>query len=194
MAERPHSAGAPSIGEGKATTSHTHQWVRLPHRQPHQNNDNYDTRRKKNPNPRPTFRGDRRHQTLLHHHQHGHNHPVRRPQPQPPARRNTSHHPPHARMLLHTTHHRPGTRSAQGTIHHPVILRRRRMVHTPTRRHTTYPKENHRHKNNTTMKKFKLKNTTTSTTVGIYDTKAEAIKSMDFLIFKTNSENDQTEE
>ena len=44
------------------------------------------------------------------------------------------------------------------------------------------------------MKKFKLKNTTTSTTVGIYDTKAEAIKSMDFLIFKTNSENDQTEE
>lgn len=44
------------------------------------------------------------------------------------------------------------------------------------------------------MKKFKLKNTTTSTTVGIYDTKAEAIKSMEFLIFKTNSENDQTEE
>lgn len=44
------------------------------------------------------------------------------------------------------------------------------------------------------MKKFKLKNTTTSTTVGIYDTKAEAIKSMDLLIFKTNSENGQTEE
>lgn len=44
------------------------------------------------------------------------------------------------------------------------------------------------------MKKFKLKNITTSTTVGIYDTKAEAIKSMDLLIFKTNSENDQTEE
>lgn len=44
------------------------------------------------------------------------------------------------------------------------------------------------------MKKFKLKNTTTSTTVGIYDTKAEAIKSMDCLIFKTNSENRQTEE
>lgn len=44
------------------------------------------------------------------------------------------------------------------------------------------------------MKKFKLKNTATSTTVGIYDTKAEAIKSMDFLIFKTNSENGQTEE
>ena len=44
------------------------------------------------------------------------------------------------------------------------------------------------------MKKFQLKNTTTSTTVGIYDTKAEAIKSMDFLIFKTNSENGQTEE
>ena len=44
------------------------------------------------------------------------------------------------------------------------------------------------------MKKFKLKNTTTSTTVGIYDTKAEAIKSMDFMIFKTNSENGQTEE
>ncbi len=44
------------------------------------------------------------------------------------------------------------------------------------------------------MKKFQLKNTTTSTTVGIYDTKAEAIKAMDCLIFKTNSENDQTEE
>lgn len=147
MAERPHSAGAPSIGEGKATTSHTHQWVRLPHRQPHQNNNNYDTRRKKNPNPRPQFRCNRRHQTLLLHHQHGHNHPVRRPHPQPPARRNTSPHPPHARMLLHTTHHRPGTRSTQGTIHHPCILRRRRMVHTPTTRHTPNPKENHR--NNT---------------------------------------------
>ena len=44
------------------------------------------------------------------------------------------------------------------------------------------------------MKKIQLKNTTTSTTVGIYDTKAEAIKAMDCLIFKTNSENDQTEE
>lgn len=44
------------------------------------------------------------------------------------------------------------------------------------------------------MKKFQLKNTTTSTTVGIYDTKAEAIKAMDCLIFKTNSENGQTEE
>ena len=44
------------------------------------------------------------------------------------------------------------------------------------------------------MKKFKLKNTATSTTVGIYDTKAEAIKAMDCLIFKTNSENGQTEE
>ena len=44
------------------------------------------------------------------------------------------------------------------------------------------------------MKKFQLKNTTTSTTVGIYDTKAEAIKAMDCLILKTNSENDQTEE
>ena len=44
------------------------------------------------------------------------------------------------------------------------------------------------------MKKFQLKNTATSTTVGIYDTKAEAIKAMDCLIFKTNSENGQTEE
>lgn len=44
------------------------------------------------------------------------------------------------------------------------------------------------------MKKFKLKNTTTSTTVGIYDTKAEAIRAMDCLILKTNSENGQTEE
>ena len=44
------------------------------------------------------------------------------------------------------------------------------------------------------MKKFQLKNTATTTTVGIYDTKAEAIKAMDCLIFKTNSENDQTEE
>lgn len=44
------------------------------------------------------------------------------------------------------------------------------------------------------MKKFQLKNTTTSTTVGIYDTKAEAIKAMDCLIFKTNTENGQTEE
>ena len=44
------------------------------------------------------------------------------------------------------------------------------------------------------MKKFQLKNATTSTTVGIYDTKAEAIKAMDCLIFKTNSENGQTEE
>lgn len=44
------------------------------------------------------------------------------------------------------------------------------------------------------MKKFQLKNTTTSTTVGIYDTKAEAIKAMDCLIFKTNSGNNQTEE
>ena len=44
------------------------------------------------------------------------------------------------------------------------------------------------------MKKFKLKNTTTSTTVGVYSTKAEAIKAMDCLIFKTNSENGQTEE
>ena len=43
------------------------------------------------------------------------------------------------------------------------------------------------------MKKFQLKNTTT-TTVGLYDTKAEAIKAMDCLIFKTNSENGQTEE
>lgn len=43
------------------------------------------------------------------------------------------------------------------------------------------------------MKKLKLQNTATSTTVGIYDTKAEAIKAMDCLIFKTNSENDQTE-
>lgn len=44
------------------------------------------------------------------------------------------------------------------------------------------------------MKKFQLKNTTTSTTVGVYSTKAEAIKAMDCLIFKTNSENRQTEE
>ena len=44
------------------------------------------------------------------------------------------------------------------------------------------------------MKKFKLKNTTTSTIVGVYSTKAEAIKAMDCLIFKTNSENGQTEE
>ncbi len=44
------------------------------------------------------------------------------------------------------------------------------------------------------MKKFKLKNTATSTTVGVYSTKAEAIKAMDCLIFKTNSENGQTEE
>lgn len=44
------------------------------------------------------------------------------------------------------------------------------------------------------MKKFQLKNTATSTTVGVYSTKAEAIKAMDSLIFKTNSENDQTEE
>lgn len=44
------------------------------------------------------------------------------------------------------------------------------------------------------MKKFKLKNTTTSTTVGIYDTKAEAIKAMDYMITDTNSENGQTEE
>lgn len=44
------------------------------------------------------------------------------------------------------------------------------------------------------MKKFKLKNTATSTTVGIYDTKKEAIKAMDCLIFKTNSGNGQTEE
>lgn len=44
------------------------------------------------------------------------------------------------------------------------------------------------------MKKFQLKNTATTTTVGIYDTKAEAIKAMDCLIFKTNSENGQTEE
>ena len=44
------------------------------------------------------------------------------------------------------------------------------------------------------MKKFQLKNTTTSTTVGLYDTKAEAIKAMDCLIFKTNTENGQTEE
>lgn len=43
------------------------------------------------------------------------------------------------------------------------------------------------------MKKLKLQNTATSTTVGIYDTKAEAIKAMDCLIFKTNSENDHTE-
>lgn len=40
------------------------------------------------------------------------------------------------------------------------------------------------------MKKFQLKNTATSTTVGVYSTKAEAIKAMDSLIFKTNSEND----
>lgn len=44
------------------------------------------------------------------------------------------------------------------------------------------------------MKKFKLKNTATSTTVGRYDTKKEAIKAMDCLIFKTNSGNGQTEE
>ena len=44
------------------------------------------------------------------------------------------------------------------------------------------------------MKKFQLKNTATSTTVGIYDTKAEAIKAMDCMIFKTNTENGQTEE
>lgn len=44
------------------------------------------------------------------------------------------------------------------------------------------------------MKKFKLKNTATSTTVGVYSTKAEAIKAMDCLILKTNSENGQTEE
>ena len=44
------------------------------------------------------------------------------------------------------------------------------------------------------MKKFKLKNTATSTTVGVYSTKAEAIKAMDCLIFKTNYENGQTEE
>lgn len=44
------------------------------------------------------------------------------------------------------------------------------------------------------MKKFKLKNTATSAIVGVYDTKAEAIKAMDCLIFKTNYENDQTEE
>ena len=44
------------------------------------------------------------------------------------------------------------------------------------------------------MKKFQLKNTTTSTTVCLYDTKAEAIKAIECLIFKTNSENGQTEE
>lgn len=44
------------------------------------------------------------------------------------------------------------------------------------------------------MKKFQLKNTATSTTVGRYDTKKEAIKAMDCLIFKTNSKNVQTEE
>lgn len=42
------------------------------------------------------------------------------------------------------------------------------------------------------MKKFKLKNTTT--TVGVYDTKAEAIKAMDYMIADTNVENGQTEE
>ena len=44
------------------------------------------------------------------------------------------------------------------------------------------------------MKKFQLKNNATSTTVGRYDTKKEAIKAMDCLIFKTNSKNVQTEE
>lgn len=44
------------------------------------------------------------------------------------------------------------------------------------------------------MKKFQLKNIATSTTVGIYDTKEEAIKAMDCLIFKTNTENGHTEE
>lgn len=42
------------------------------------------------------------------------------------------------------------------------------------------------------MKKFQLKNTTT--TVGVYDTKAEAIKAMDYMIADTNVENGQTEE
>lgn len=44
------------------------------------------------------------------------------------------------------------------------------------------------------MKKFQLKNTTTSTTVGLYSTKAEAIKAMDYMIADTNVENGQTEE
>ena len=44
------------------------------------------------------------------------------------------------------------------------------------------------------MKKLQLKNTATSNTVGVYSTKSEAIKAMDCLIFKTNYENDQTEE
>lgn len=44
------------------------------------------------------------------------------------------------------------------------------------------------------MKKFQLKNTTTSTTVGIYDTKAEAIRAMDYMIAEVNVKNGQTEE
>lgn len=44
------------------------------------------------------------------------------------------------------------------------------------------------------MKKFQLKNTATSTTVGVYSTKAEAIKAMDYMIADTNVENGQTEE
>ena len=44
------------------------------------------------------------------------------------------------------------------------------------------------------MKKFKLKNTTTSTTVGAYDTKAEAIRAMDYMIAEVNVKNGQTEE
>lgn len=44
------------------------------------------------------------------------------------------------------------------------------------------------------MKKFQLKNTTTSTTVGAYDTKAEAIRAMDYMIAEVNVKNGQTEE
>ena len=44
------------------------------------------------------------------------------------------------------------------------------------------------------MKKFQLKNTTTSTTVGAYDTKAEAIRAMDYMIAEVNVKNGQTED
>ena len=44
------------------------------------------------------------------------------------------------------------------------------------------------------MKKFQLKNTANSTIVGVYATKAEAIKAMDYMIADTNSKNNQTQE
>lgn len=44
------------------------------------------------------------------------------------------------------------------------------------------------------MKKFQLKNTATSTIVGVYATKAEAISAMNTLIHDTNSKNNQTKE